>query len=97
VFCLARRSLVHEPVQNGGFSYEPEIVGLVALYLIRLQREKARATENIQVPVPLFDKQVWFDALVTKLSAIRAEQLATQRELDALMPAVLDRAFRGEL
>jgi hypothetical protein len=26
-----------------------------------------------------------------------AAQLAMQKELDALMPAVLDRAFRGEL
>jgi hypothetical protein len=29
VFLLARRSGVHEPVQNGGFSHEPQIVGLV--------------------------------------------------------------------
>jgi type I restriction enzyme, S subunit len=56
-----------------------------------------KALENIQMPVPPFDKQVWFNALVTKLSAICAAQLETQRELDALMPAVLDRAFRREL
>jgi type I restriction enzyme S subunit len=53
--------------------------------------------ENIQVPVPSFEKQVWFDSLVTKLNAIRAAQLATQQELDALMPSVLHRAFAGEL
>jgi type I restriction enzyme S subunit len=56
-----------------------------------------KALENIQVPVPSFEKQVWFDALVTKLNAIRAAQLATQQELDALMPSVLHRAFAGEL
>ena len=56
-----------------------------------------KALENIQVPVPSFEKQVWFDALVTKLQAIRTAQLETQKELDALMPSVLDRAFRGEL
>jgi hypothetical protein len=56
-----------------------------------------KALENIQVPVPPFEKQVWFDSLVTKLNAIRAAQLETQRELDALMPSVLHRAFAGEL
>jgi hypothetical protein len=56
-----------------------------------------KALENIQVPVPPFEKQVWFDALVIKLNAIRAAQLVTQQELNALMLSVLDRAFRGEL
>jgi len=37
------------------------------------------------------------DALQAKADAIRATQLETQRELDALMLAVLDRAVRGEL
>jgi hypothetical protein len=35
--------------------------------------------------------------LRAEADAIRAAQLATQRELDALLPAVLDRAFREEL
>jgi hypothetical protein len=36
-------------------------------------------------------------ALQAQANASRAAQLKTQKELDALMPAVLDRAFRGEL
>jgi type I restriction enzyme S subunit len=39
----------------------------------------------------------YLEALQTRADAIRAAQLETQRELEALMPAVLDRAFRGEL
>jgi hypothetical protein len=36
-------------------------------------------------------------ALQAQANASRVAQLKTQKELDALMPAVLDRAFRGEL
>ena len=31
------------------------------------------------------------------VSALRAGQAETERELSALMPSVLDRAFKGEL
>jgi hypothetical protein len=37
------------------------------------------------------------EALQAKVNTIRAAQFETQRELDALMPAVVARAFRGEL
>jgi len=36
-------------------------------------------------------------ALQVKIDAIRAAQREVQTELDALMPSVLDRAFRAEL
>lgn len=37
------------------------------------------------------------DSLQTKVDAVRRLQAETQAELDALLPSVLDRAFRGEL
>lgn len=37
------------------------------------------------------------DALQSKLDALKSHQAETAAELDALMPAVLERAFRGEL
>lgn len=56
-----------------------------------------KALEKIEVPVPAFEKQVWFDALYMKMDEIRRSQIAMESELDALMPSVLAKAFRGEL
>ena len=53
--------------------------------------------EKIEVPVPAYDKQLWFDSLQTKAAAIKQAHSANQTELDALLPAVLDKAFKGEL
>jgi len=53
--------------------------------------------EKLQVPVPAFEKQVWFDALHGRLDAIKQSRAETQKELDALMPSVLAKAFAGEL
>lgn len=74
------------------------------------QREKVgfRLTElnlsdlrKVPVPVPSRSEQ---DRIVAELNEIRAEidtlkrlQIETAAELDALLPSVLDRAFRGEL
>jgi hypothetical protein len=37
------------------------------------------------------------DGLHAKVNALRAKQAETERELSALMPSVLDQAFKGEL
>jgi type I restriction enzyme S subunit len=37
------------------------------------------------------------DALQSKLDSVRALQTETAAELDALLPAILDRAFKGGL
>jgi hypothetical protein len=39
----------------------------------------------------------YLDCLLSKADAIRAAQVETQKELDALMPSVLAKAFAGEL
>lgn len=39
----------------------------------------------------------YLDGLQAQVSALRAAQAETERELSALMPSVLDRAFKGEL
>jgi type I restriction enzyme S subunit len=39
----------------------------------------------------------YLDDLQARVDALRALQAATAAELDALLPAVLDKAFRGEL
>ncbi len=39
----------------------------------------------------------YLDGLQARVEALKAMQAATAAELDALLPSVLDRAFRGEL
>lgn len=56
-----------------------------------------RRLEQIPVPVPPLFRQGEFSALQAKVAAIRRAHADNQPELDALLPAVLDKAFKGEL
>jgi type I restriction enzyme S subunit len=49
------------------------------------------------VPVPPIEQQHWFDALQAEVDRLKRLQSETAAELEALMPSVLDKAFRGEL
>jgi type I restriction enzyme S subunit len=55
----------------------------------------------IEVPVPLLTEQrrivAELDALQAEVDALKRLQVETAAELDALLPAILDRAFKGEL
>jgi hypothetical protein len=42
-------------------------------------------------------REKFVDGLWTRLASLRELQSETQEELDALLPSVLDRAFKGEL
>ncbi len=57
----------------------------------------AKMLPRIEVPVPAFAKQRAFAALRAKVQSIQDAQAANQAELDALLPAVLDKAFKGML
>jgi type I restriction enzyme S subunit len=57
----------------------------------------AKALLEVQVPVPTYDQQLWFGDLYDKADAIKRLQTETTAERDALLRAVLDRAFKGEL
>lgn len=52
---------------------------------------------GIPVPVPDYEKQVWFDSLYAEVESLKRLQAETAVELEALLPAILDRAFKGEL
>jgi type I restriction enzyme S subunit len=56
---------------------------------------------ELVLPVPPLEEQrrivVYLDDLQTKLDALKCLQTETAAELDALMPSILERAFRGEL
>lgn len=57
--------------------------------------------ENMLVPVPPLDEQrrivAYLDSVQARLASLRELQSQAGEELDALLPSVLDRAFRGEL
>lgn len=53
--------------------------------------------ELIEVPVPSYEKQLQFYELQKKVSTIQKTKAENQVELDALLPAILDKAFKGEL
>jgi Type I restriction modification DNA specificity domain len=74
------------------------------------QREKVgfRLTElnladlkRVPVPLPSLDEQrrivAYLDDLQAKVDSLKRLQTETAAELDALLPSVLDRAFKGEL
>ena len=56
---------------------------------------------QLEFPLPPLDEQrhivAYLDSLQAQVNELTALQDATQAELDALLPSVLDRAFRGEL
>ncbi|MBI4456482.1 MAG: restriction endonuclease subunit S [Acidobacteria bacterium] len=55
------------------------------------------ALEKIEVPVPPFDKQLWFDSYKAKLDSVQLLRNKAAAELDALMPSILSKAFSGNL
>jgi len=56
-----------------------------------------KALARILVPIPPLAKQIWFDTLLTKVDAVKRLQAETAAELDAMLPSILDKAFKGEL
>jgi type I restriction enzyme S subunit len=57
--------------------------------------------ENLLVPdIPLDDQRrivAYLDGLQAKVNALRELQSASGEELSALMPSILDKAFKGKL
>ena len=52
---------------------------------------------EIEVPVPPYEKQVEFGRLIHKVRAMQAAQHDAGSKLDAMLPSILDRAFRRAL
>ena len=57
--------------------------------------------KSMKIPLPSFQEQnnvvSFLDEIKVNLECFRRHQAETAAELDALLPAVLERAFRGEL
>jgi type I restriction enzyme S subunit len=56
-----------------------------------------QALANLSVPLPDYQQQLWFDDLLSKATAIRTAAHESNTRLAAILPSVVDRAFRGEL
>ncbi len=56
-----------------------------------------KALEETKIPAPAIEKQIWFDRLQGKLNLVSHIQSETSAELNALLPSILDKAFKGEL
>lgn len=52
---------------------------------------------EIEVPSASYNQQVAFGRLMQKVSLMRKAREPSDRTVDALIPSILDRAFRGEL
>jgi type I restriction enzyme, S subunit len=62
-----------------------------------LNGEKIRSLSFPEVPFHVQRRIVAeLDALQTKVDALRSAQAETVAELDALLPSILDKAFKGE-
>lgn len=53
--------------------------------------------EKIRVPVPSIGKQIWFDSLQAKVDELKKLQTETEKEIEQLIPSILDKAFKGDL
>ena len=67
----------------------------------RLTELNVADLRRVPVPVPALPEQrrivAYLDGLQAKVDALKQLQSDTAAELDALLPSVLDQAFKGEL
>jgi type I restriction enzyme, S subunit len=63
------------------------------------RRERTRPEDflKIEIPMPDVEQQKRGEAFFAEVDALQSLQAETAAELDALLPAILDRAFKGEL
>ena len=52
---------------------------------------------NLKVPVPSYDKQIWFSSLWERINSVRRIKKEIEEELETFIPAFLDKIFQGEL
>ncbi|MBL9210209.1 MAG: restriction endonuclease subunit S [Opitutaceae bacterium] len=78
-----------------------ELVGLVAKSTHDTRKFETDVLLSVQILVPPLPDQrrivAELNALQAEVDALKRHQAETAAELDALLPAILDRAFKGEL
>jgi type I restriction enzyme S subunit len=64
---------------------------------VRRRRLNPQTFLNYEFPLPPMEQQLVLRSVQARLASLRELQSQTKEELDALLPSVLDKAFKGEL
>ena len=64
---------------------------------VRRRRLNPNDFLNLKIPLPSMGKQQQLSEIKAKVDVLKQLQAETQSELDALLPSILDKAFKGEL
>jgi type I restriction enzyme S subunit len=75
----------------------PKISGASTGTNVRRRRLNPQDFLNYQIPLPSRETQMTLRKVRSEVDALERLQAETAVELDALLPAILDRAFKGEL
>ena len=75
----------------------PELSGVSSGTNVRRRRLNPKEFLDYKMPVPSRETQITLRNAKAEVDALKILQAETSAELDALLPAILDRAFKGEL
>lgn len=75
----------------------PELSGASTGTNVRRRRLNPQNFLNCEIPLPSRETQMTLRKVRAEVDALKRLQSGTAAELDALLPAILDRAFKGEL
>jgi type I restriction enzyme, S subunit len=75
----------------------PEIAGESTGTNVRRRRLNPQDFLDYEMPLPSRETQIVLRKVKAEVDALKRLQAETATELDALLPAILDRAFKGEL
>ena len=75
----------------------PEIAGESTGTNVRRRRLNPQDFLNYEMPLPSRETQITLRKVRAEVDELKRLQAETAAELDALLPAILDRAFKGEL
>ena len=75
----------------------PLVAGASTGTNVRRRRLHPRAFLSLEIPLPSMEAQLRLRAVKSKLSEAQMLQSETGKQLDALLPSILDRAFKAKL
>lgn len=105
--CVPDSIVAVTPLEGAESEFIYHYLGYLRTHLEKVAPQSAQKNINLQIlsslpfPTCLLAEQrrivAYLDDLQAKIDTLKKLQVETQKELDALLPSVLDRAFKGEL
>lgn len=96
-----------EAIENNNIKYVAEFCKLPTTWQKMLDVSKGIGARRnsiysndflkIEIPLPPIEKQNHIVTMLDKLNSVTTSHTATEKELDQIIPALLDKAFKGEL